>query len=153
MGRIYVARFGNVAVSAAQDLFELNAPSDAVCKLLACRIGNSSDAGDAEAELLPIQIVRYATSGSGGSAVTARPTQVGDPAFGGTVEANNTTQGGTPTEVLSDSFNVQSGWLYQPPPEEQIIISPSGILAIELPNAPGDALTMWGSLVFEEIGG
>ncbi len=151
MGRVYTASVSAIAVAAIQDFFELLAPATGMVKILSVRLGQYTDAGDSEAELLPVNIVRYATSGSGGSTPTARPHQVGHAATGVVVEANNTTQGGTPTVILSDAFNVQAGWLYVPTPEEWIWIPPSGRLAIELFVAPGDTFTMQGSITFEEF--
>lgn len=155
MGRMYTASFTGTSVSALQDLFEINAPSDAVVVIHSIRLGQSSDAGDAEAELLRVVLSRSDTTtpGSGGSAVTARPHEVGDAAFGGTVEKNNTTQAATTTGILADTWNVQAGWFYQPTPEERIVLSPSGIFVVELPAAPNDAITMEGSITIEEIGG
>ena len=154
MGLIYTAVVEQIAVTAIQDFLEITAPSDSIVKILSARLGQNSDPADAQAELLPVQITRYATGGSGGTAaIAANPHEVGSPTKGSTVDRNNTTQGGTPLVIVADVFNVQAGWIYQPPPEEQIIISPLGILAIELPVAPADELTMSGSITFEEIGG
>lgn len=156
MGRIYSVQFNNVAVSAAQDLFEIVAPADAAVVLHSLIVGQSSDAGDAEAELLRWLILRgHTTSGSGGSSVTPVPLAAGDAAFGGTAEANNTTAatGGTPATVHADVFNVALGIQYRPTPEERIIISPSQRLVVNLPGAPADALTMSGTAIIEEIGG
>jgi len=153
MGRIYTASV-SVAVTAIQDFFEVNAPADAAVAIHRIFIGQSSDAGDAQAEMLRVQISRSTgTAGSGGSVPTARPHEVGSPAYGGTVEANNTTQAGTTTVLFEEAFNVQAGWYFVPTPEERIIISPSGVLVVELPAAPADSLTMEGSITFEAIGG
>ena len=153
-GRVYIAEVSAIAVTAIQDFWELNCPADAVLALLSVRISQYSDVGDAAAEMLPVIISRpTGTAGSGGSIPTARPVHIGTVAFGGTVEANNTIQAGTTTEILSDSFNIRSGWLYQPPEKEVIWLSPSGILVIELPVAPADSLTMQGSITFEVFGG
>ena len=152
-GLVYTASIEQIAVSAIQDLFEITAPADAVVELLAVRVGQDTEEGDAAAEMLPIQITRYSTGGSGGATLTSRPHHVGGPAAGSTVDRNNTTQGGTPVVVLSDAFNVQAGWLYQPIPEERIYVSPSDILAIELPVAPADAMTVSASITFKELGG
>ena len=92
MGRMYSATFEEVSVTAAQDLFELNAPSDAVVVVHGVTVSQSSDAGDSASEQLNVLIHRGSTSGSGGSTPTARPMEAGDAAFGGTVEANNTSQ-------------------------------------------------------------
>lgn len=155
MGRMYTASFGGVAVSVIQDLFELLAPADAVVVIHSIIIGQSSDYGDSEAEGLRVQISRTdgTTSGSGGSTPTARPHEKGDAAFGGTVEANNTTQATVTTVIVEDTFNVQAGWQWRPTPEERITLSPSETVVVELPVAPADAITMSGSITFEEIGG
>jgi len=154
MGRIYTATLSAIAVTAIQDLWEINAPSDAVVILHSCEIGQNTDFGDAEAEGLPVQISRATgTAGSGGASVTPTPLEVGDAAYGGTVERNNTTQAGTTTVIHTEVFNIQGGWLYLPPPEKRIVISPSGVLVIELPVAPTDSITVYSTITFEEIGG
>jgi len=154
MGRMYTTEVNAVAVTAAQDFFEVNAPSDGVVVIHSAFIGQTSDAGDAAAEILGVQISRTDNSvaGSGGSVVTARPHEVGDSAFGGTTEVNNTTQTTVTTELRSEAFNVQAGWFYQPAPGERIVISPSGTVVVEI-TVPADSLTMHGSITFEEIGG
>lgn len=156
MGRMYSAIFSAVAVSAIQDLLEIVAPADAVVVIHACFISQSSEEKDAEDEQLYVTWTRaHTTSGSGGSSVTPQPLETGDAAFGGTVEANNTTQatGGTPLVLHSESFNIRAGWAYIPTPEARIVLSPSQRLVLELPAAPADAVTMDGTLIFEEIGG
>lgn len=153
MGMIYTATIEQIAVTVAQDLFTITAPADAVVILHSCYIGQETDEGDAQAEMLPVQITRYGTAGSAGTGLTGRPHDVGYAAHGSTVVRNNTTQGGTPVVILGDCFNVQAGWQYRPTPEERITISPSGVIAIELPVAPADSLTITASLIFEEIGG
>lgn len=152
MGRMYSAVFEEVSVSVAQDLFEINAASDSPVIVHSCVITQSSDAGDAEAEQLNVLFHRGSTSGSGGSSVTAAPLDSGDAAFGGTVEANNTTQGTEGTRVHAECFNVAVGLYYRPTPEERIIIPGGGRLIVELQTAPADALTVSGTVIFEEIG-
>jgi len=153
MGRMYTAVFEQVAVAAAQDLFEVNAPADAVVVVHRVVIAQSSDAGDSEAEMLPILIHRGSTSGSGGSTPTPAPLEMGDAAFGGTVEANNTTQSTEGTQIHAESFHIAAGFDFHPTPECRPVISPSGRLVVELQGAPADSLTMDGTIVFEEIGG
>lgn len=160
MGMRYSGVFSDVAVSAAQDFFELLAPTDAAIIVHSVRIGQSSDAGDAQAEMLAIEMVSgrgTVTSGSGGSTPTPGALEKGFAASGATLEANNTTRmavgTGTLVTVLEDTFNVQVGWLYQPVPEERIVITPGDRLTVALPSAPADALTMSGTIVWEEIGG
>lgn len=153
MGLKYTAVFEQVAVTAAQDLFEIVAPADAIVIIHEIHITQSSDAGDSESEQLPILIHRGSTSGSGGSTPTPRPLQAGFPAAGSTVEANNTTQSTEGNQIWAESFNVMAGFHFVPVPESRIVISPSGRLNVELQAAPADSLTMDGVIVFEEIGG
>ena len=156
IGRMYRAPFAAVTVSAAQDLFEIVAPSDAVVELVGFQVGQTSDYGDAAAEGLAILVKTGATtSGSGGSSVTPTPGEKGSPAFGGTVEANNTTKasGGTIVTHLSRVLNIQAGLDVMLTPEETVVLSPSERMTIELVAAPADALTMNGEAIFREIGG
>lgn len=153
MGRMYSAVFEKITVSAAQDLFEINAPDDSAVIIHGWAIGQSSDAGDSESEQLNILVHRGSTSGSGGSTVTARPLQVGDSAFGGTIKANNTSQSTEGILIDARCFNVMAGIEIIYTPEMRPILSPSGRLIIELQDAPADGLIVNGSVFFEEIGG
>lgn len=159
MGMRYSGSVSAVAVSAAQDFFELVCPADAVIVIHSIRIGQSSDFGDSAAEGLEVAFKRGvgSTSGSGGSTPAKNALETGFAASGATLEANNTTQavagGGSLTEILHDVFNVQIGFLYQPVPEERIVLSPGDEFYVSLDSAPGDALTMSGTMVWEEIGG
>lgn len=150
MGRIYTGSFQGVAVSAGQDLFELNAPSDAVVILHEIKITQDSDT---DSEQLEFSIQRATASGSGGTTPTARPLEIGNAAFGGTVEANNTSQATTLTLIYTEAQNILNGWHYLPTPEMRIVLSPSGRIVVRLENVPTDELTMNGVIVFEEIGG
>jgi hypothetical protein len=156
MGRVYTAVFDNVAVTAIQDLFELVAPADSVVVLHDIHLSQNTDTGDAAEEILRIQLTSgHTTSGSGGSAVTPVPLSLGDAAFGGTCESNNTTQAVNGTIVTKYVWN----WNIRGPfdkiftPETRPQISPSARMCIELPAAPADSVTMSGSITFEEIGG
>lgn len=152
-GHVYTASFTAVAVTVIQDLFQLLASASTPIIIHSVRIGQSSDAGDAQAEMLQIQLSRstMAVDGSGGTTPTPVPHSVDSPAANTVAEANNTTQTTVTTVIISDTFNVQAGWLYLPTPEERIIIQSGDGLAVELPAAPDDAITMSGSVTFEEI--
>lgn len=153
---IYVASFAAVAVTAAQDVFELTASADSRVVIREIRLGQYSDAADAQAEMISIQVIRgYTTSGSGGAAVT--PVNLspvaGALAAVSSVERNNTTvaQDGTGVVLLADSFNVMGGFRYYPVPEERIEVGVSQRLVVRI-TAPADSLTLNGTLVFEEVG-
>ena len=156
MGRMYTATFSAVAVTAVQDLFEVVAPADAAVVLYAVYLSQSSDVGDAAEEMLQVAIKSGATtSGSGGTAPTPPPLSLGNPAFGGTVEVNNTTVASAGTIVThhKESFNSRAGWQYIPTPEMRKVLSPSARMTVELLTTPADSLTMDGTIYFEEVGG
>lgn len=155
MGRIYTAQFTDVAVTAIQDLFELVAPSDGIVVIHDLHLSQKSDVGDSAEEILNVQMTSgQTTSGSEGSSVTPVPKEVGDAAFGGTCEANNTTQAADGTIVTHYSWD----WNIRMPfdkiwtPETRPVLSPSRRMCVELPAAPGDSITMSGTITFEEIG-
>lgn len=160
MGRMYTAQFSGVSVTTLQDLFEVLAPADAVVVVHNWTVFQTSDVGDAQEEILRLETTRgvgTVTSGSGGSTPTVQPVEDGDAAFGGTVEANNTTRmavGSGTLETLA-----QYGWNVRVPydkiytPEERPRISPGNRWTLALPAAPADALTVSGTITLEEIGG
>jgi hypothetical protein len=152
MGRIYTVEFSEVAVSAAQDLFELTAAADKPLRIHAILLGQSSDAGDAEAELLNYKLIRgHTTSGSGGTSATPRPMDENDAAAGATCEVNNTTvaSAGTAVDLISDTFNVQVGLQLWFTPETRPRIE-NGALGCLRITAPADAITLSGTMIVEE---
>lgn len=160
MPRIYVTKFTDVAVTAAQDLFEILAGTSTVIKIHEWEISQNSDAADAQAEVLRVEEVRgdgSVTSGSGGSTHTPQPIDNGDAASGATVEINNTTRMAVGTGVLDELQ--QYGWNVRIPlskiytPETRPVITPGDRWTLALDDTPADELTMSGYVLFEEIGG
>lgn len=159
MGRLYTAQVSGVTVSALQDIFEITSSSTAVVKIHGWEIFQTSDLGDAAEEILRIETVRgvgATTSGTGGTTPTAQPVDDGHSAFGGTVEANNTTRlaaGSGSLEVLT-----QHGWNIRIPlekiytPEDRPTIRAGARWTLSLPAAPADAITFSATVTFEEIG-
>jgi hypothetical protein len=150
---IFTATFSAVAVTAAQDVFEIVAPSNARVRIHEITLGQYSDFGDAAAEILSVTILRgHTTSGSGGSSVT--PSNMsgtsGASSATATVEANNTTvaTGGSPATLRAESWNIQVPWLHIG--DSNFILETSQRLVIRI-TVPADSLTMNGTLVFEEI--
>lgn len=157
-GNVYTASFQSVAVSAAQDLFEILCPADAVLEIMELGFGQTSDAGDAQEELLltTLRMVSGApTSGSGGTTPTPTPHNLGGAASGCTVEANNTTQltGGTNVVIRPWIVNVRVPDNLILIPESRIFISPSTRFLWELEAAPADSITASGFVTWRELGG
>ena len=69
--------------------------------------------------------------------------------------ANNTTQasGGTIVTHYSWDWNIRGPFDKIWTPETRPVLSPSRRMCVELPVAPADAITMSGTITFEEIGG
>ncbi len=161
MGQVYSASFAGVTVLAGapgiQDLFQIVPPADAIIVIHSITIGQESDAGDSEAEMLRVNLSKtdLTVNGSGGSTLTPVGHERGFAAAGAIVEANNTTLSTVQTLMQALPFNVQAGLFYQPTPEERIILSADILdgFVVNLPVGPADDLTMSGVIVFEEIGG
>src|SRR5262245_16816067 len=160
MGRMYTTHFKDVAVTAAQDLFEVLGASDSLTVVHRVMLTQSTETGDAAEEMLKLTTNRgvgAVTSGSGGSTHTPQAVNDGDAAFGGTVEINNTTIMATGSGALEqlEAF----AWNLRVPldliwtPETRPVISPGNRWTLELESAPADSVTMSGTVWLEELGG
>lgn len=160
MPRMYTAVFKDIAVTAAQDLFEIAGPADAITVIHGFTLTQSTETGDAAEEMLKLTTNRgvgSVTSGSGGATVTPQPVEDGDAAYGGVVERNNTTimavGTGTLEELEAFAWNVRVPFVQVYTPETRPVISPSNRWTLELEGAPVDSVTMTGTVTFSEIGG
>ena len=160
MGRMYTAVAKGIAVTAAQDIFEIASPTDAVTIIHSFVISQSTELGDAQEEQLLFTTNRgvgTVTSGSGGSTITPQPISDGDPAYGGTVERNNTTQmavgTGTLEELEAFVWNLRIPYMQIYTPETRPVISPGNRWTLELESTPADSVTITASITFEEVGG
>jgi hypothetical protein len=158
---MFTATFKEVAVTAAQDLFEILAPTDGILRIHSFLLSQKTETGDAAEEMLTVTTNRgtgSVTSGSGGASVTPQPIDDGDSAFGGTVERNNTTilaagSGTLETDLEVHTWNIRVPYRHVYTPEERPVISPGDYWTLELETAPADSVTMSGTVWFEEIGG
>lgn len=154
--------------NSGQDLFELTAHASTRVRIREVRIGQHSDFGDAAAELLPVQLIRFrgaggdtGTAGSAGNTVTPRNIHgwSGAPSAVSTVRKNNTVLAqdtGAPTaatleRLIADTMNIAAGWWHTPPEEEMIIVEKNDRFVVRL-GASADALSINATLVFEELG-
>lgn len=155
MARVYTVSFENVAVTAAQDFFEVSPADDHPVVILGVFIDQFSDVGDAAEEILRWKIIRgHTTSGSGGSAATARPMDSGDSAALFSAEVNNTTiaSAGTAVDLHAGAFNIRSGLAIWFPPEATPVANQGNTtIVVRLMAAPADALSMSGTLYVAEL--
>lgn len=158
-GRMYVVTFEATAVTVAADLFEIAPADDKPCRIHSFFIGQTTELQDAADEKIEIEITRGGsgmTSGSGGSAPTPIPVgSSADAAAGFAAEVLNTTQATFTAGValFRDVWNIHQGFQFRPTPEERFGVSQAnGGLTIRLGAAPGDSITIAGSLFVEELG-
>ena len=157
--RVYTVEFENVAVAAAQDLFEISPGDDVPVRLLQLELHNvGPDVGDTEEEMLRLKVIRgNATSGSGGSAAAENPIDSTDAAATFASEVNNTTEAsaGTEVDLWSGGWNVrvpfEKTWLLFPDADTRPRCDQGdGLIVVRLMEAPGDSVTMSGTLTVAE---
>lgn len=152
-GRLYTVVFSGVAVTAQQDLFEINCNNKSL-QITRISLAQETEIGDAMEEMLHLNLkTGMTTSGSGGSAPTPQPVDISDAAAAFTAEVNNTTKSstGTISTKLVDAWNIRAPYLWLPTPEEKFVISGTTRLALELATTPADSITMNGTMVIEEF--
>lgn len=154
-GRVYSIPFSGVASAVQVDFFEVVMAATRLGKVLELHLSQSSKVGDAQEEDLLVHIKSgQTTSGSGGSAVTPTPRELGSPAFAGTAETMNTTKASGGTIVTHESVN----WNIRVPlerifsPEVPVVIPPSGRLTVELAKTPNSSTSFAGFLIVQEFG-
>lgn len=152
--RVFSVRFtGQASGTATFDAFELNAAAAIPCKLLGVELGQATDVGDANEEILTWSIIRgHSTSGSGGATPTAAPMLPTGSAFTGTVETMNTTvaTGGTPVTMYSSTWNTRQSMLYMPVPEARIVVAGGSRLVVNV-SAPSGSINVTGTMLFEAL--
>jgi hypothetical protein len=160
LGRLYTVVFTAVSVTVAQDLFYLKPAADKPIDLEAVyisNVGGTADAGDAQEELLRLEIIRLpatVTAGSGGTAPTPNPINPNDAAAGFTSRVNDTTvatTSGTALTLHSDGWNVRAGWPFPAVPEHRIPVANAQALVVRLNTAPADAILISGTAYVREL--
>lgn len=138
------------------NFWNVTAPSGSRVALREIRLGQYTEFGDAQAELLSIILMTGSTAIGSGSLITGvNPNRYsGAPTAGSSVTGPSTTLASTAsaTLVLADSFNVAAGWYYRPPILERIVLGLSQRLIVHCPSTPNDPITLNGTMVLQELG-
>jgi hypothetical protein len=155
MSGVYTVQFNGVAVTAAQDLFELVAASGKPIVILGFSLSQSTEVGDTAEEALSILLKSgQSTSGSGGSTPTPVANDSTMAAAGFTAEANNTTKASTGTIVTHGAW----AWNIRVPldvlftQEQQLVMAASRRCTLELATTPADSITLNGVIWVQELG-
>lgn len=147
MARCYTVNLSPTAIAVATtDLAELSAADDVPIKIRAIRVWQTSDVGDAQDEVITIQLVRgNTTSGAGGTAATPVPKNPKDAAATFVAEVGNTTAASVGTTTIPYS----TGWNVRAPlevifPEDMMpgTDQGSGFLCLRMAAAPADSITI-----------
>lgn len=152
MPRTYAVTFSG-ALTAAADAFELTPADDKPIEIVSVHISQTSDAGDAQDEMIGFDIIRgHATSGSGGAAATPVPLGPNDAAAGFTAEVGNTTiaSAGTAVTLHSDAFNVRAGYTYIPPLDARPGANQGNTTLVGRLSGPADSLSYKITVVVKE---
>lgn len=156
MSRTYTASFEGSGTTAQVDFFEYTVPTGQTLRLLSVHVGQSSDAGDAESEMLKYEIKAQqgGTSGSGGSTASIRAADPSVSSSIGNVEVLNTTPATGTTEefIHRDAFHVAAGLHYVPTPEEMHDVKGGDRLVVKLTKTPADSIDFVGTINFSLTG-
>lgn len=158
-GPIFTYSFSATALSTTgpTDLWCVTGPSNSRYAVREIVLGQYSDAGDAQAEMLSITFLSGSTAPSSGTAITGlnlnRYSTAQTPLASCTVVGPSTTIASTSSASLirAESFNVMGGYRYYPVPAERPIMGLSQRFVVRV-SGPNDPLTLNGTLMLQEIG-
>jgi hypothetical protein len=141
-----------LAFTTATDVFELTVPSTCRCEVLEMDLGQTTDLGDAQEEVLRIGVYRGATAGSTGTSLTEQPfVDSNDGAARVAVVANRGTAstGGTLLQIIPWNIRIplEKIWI----PELRPIAEISTVLTFRLLSAPTDSITCSGTIIWREM--
>jgi len=146
---MYTVQFTAVAVTAQQDLFQIEAVTvPAIIHQIV--VSQSSDFGDAAAENLVIKL-RRVTDALTDVTVEAL-LDLGDSAALADLNVNDTTQLVTGVDTFHvEGWNIAQPFVFLPPPELRPVCQVGNVIVVTM-SAPADALTIHGTMYFEETG-
>lgn len=153
---IYTVSFDQQTIAAASgdyDFFELDAATDKPIEIVAIDIGNKSEVGDAQEEMVAYSIVRGNTTTGNGTATTPRAQDASDGAASFTAKVVSSTPAsvGSPINLLVSTFNIRAGLMYIFPPEMRPKTQGADLLCIRLLTALADDATMSGTVWVREL--
>ena len=150
MGRIYSVSFTDVAVTAAQDFFQIEAVTVPAI-IHAAYLSQSTDVGDAAAEALSLRFRRVTDALTNVTAEAQLDT--GDAIALADLNVNDTTPLTTGAQTIHpENWNIAMPFVYLPPPELRIVVPVGNVVTLNLITTPADSITMSGVLYFEEVG-
>lgn len=148
----YVVNHSGITVSTAITIIQIKAGAAKGLEIMRAHVTQSTVTASTMAR---IQLLRKTLAATVTSFTPLKldPDAVAAAAVGGTAATGITaTVEGTDGDILhTAAFNMVSGWLYSPIPEERIIVPAGGIIALKFPAAPTSA-TWDAQIKFRELG-
>lgn len=153
---LHAANFSAQAVTTATDMFELTPVVDRPIIVYGMRLGQTTDLGDSQEEVLMVGVYRDATAGSGGTAATeyvytnvaAGVTPTCQVRMLGTAST-----GGTLIDIIPWNIRIPLEWF--PIPEMRLkfsnIAAEGPTSTFRLIAAPADSVTISGVVYWAEI--
>lgn len=164
MRGVYTVSFDQQSFTAANgdhDFFEIRPAAGKRVEIVAIFIGNKSEVGDAQEEMVAWSIERFNgatfTSGTGGGTPTPRPVDPSDGAASFAADTNNTaiaTTTGTKVQLHIDTFNIRTGLQLIFPPDMRhkcAAADANDALVVRLLTALADDATLSGTIYVREI--
>ncbi|WP_188188038.1 hypothetical protein [Nonomuraea sp. SYSU D8015] len=141
------------AASGDYDLFELDAAAGKPVEIVAVKLGNKSETGDAGEEMLEYAIVRGNTTTGNGTATTPRPLDPSDGAASFTAKTVSSTpaSAGTAVTLVADTFNIRAGLPEIYPELMRPKTAEADLLCVRLITAVADDVTLSGTLWVREL--
>jgi hypothetical protein len=158
MPRTYEVTFENVSVSAAQDLVSAKGGAARTVKVKRMRVG-ATNTSIPTAQMLQIRASIASatlTAGSGGTAPTPRPVDLGDAAATFTARANDTSKATTTgafTIVEETGCHIYAGYDFSYPQGREPVFGLNEGFVFELLSTVSGTCAFSGGVTFEETGG
>jgi hypothetical protein len=150
---VYTVLQNAVSVSTAITLVQIKAGSNRSVEILRAWVSQSGSTTSAQQRIQINRKSAAATVTSYTPLALNNGAPTADAAGGTSATGVTATAEGTDSNVLiADAFNVLSGWIWVPTPEERITVQTGGIIGLKFPAAPGSALTINAGITFAEIG-
>jgi hypothetical protein len=153
---VYTVCFDQQTVASASgdyDFFELLAADDKPVEIVAVRLDNKSEIGDAAEEMVAFSIVRGNTTTGNGTSTTPRPLDPSDGAASFTAEtvASTPASAGTAVNLMVGTFNIRAGLMELFPEAMRPATRGTELLCVRLLTALADDATISGTLWVREL--
>ena len=153
---IYGANFSAQAVTTATDLFEITPATDRAVIVYGMDLGQTTDLGDANEEVLMIGVYRDCTAGSGGTAATEyiySNHSVGATNTAAIRQLGTASTGGTLIAIIPWNVRIPLEWRPIPElrPKFTNLAAEGPVSTFRLIAAPADSITVSATLYWTEI--